>query len=145
MLVVSRFRKKLKIILVTINYMFCENCGNKIQDGYKFCTKCGNSTISNSSKSSSRLNNNEVWWIRLLKVLYIIIHIPLLVILPIVWSTNTESCYYYSCSGSNSQAFWYSLLTLVIYIVIIRLIKLATIYIAIGRKPEWKKEFKKLF
>src|SRR3989344_632800 len=114
--------------------MFCEHCGNKIQDGYKFCTKCGNSTTSNLSKNfstSSKLTHNETWWIRLLKVLYIIIHLPLLLIIPLVWSANTESCYY-SCSGSTGQAFWYSLLTLVIYIVIIRLIKLATMYIAMS-------------
>ena len=127
--------------------MYCEHCGSKIQDGYKFCTKCGNSTTKNSLKDFTtppKQTNNETWWVRLLKVLYIIIHLPLLLIIPLVWSENTESCYY-SCSGSTSQAFWYSLLTLVIYIVVVRLIKLAVMYIAMGRKPEWKKEFRKLF
>jgi len=43
------------------------------------------------------------------------------------------------------MAFWYSILALMIYVAIIRLIKVAVLYITIGRKPEWKKEFRKLF
>jgi len=122
--------------------MFCENCGSKIQEGHKFCTKCGHlvdSTIKTSSTRQTLSTLNENWWHRLLKVLYIVGYIPLLIIIPIVWSEN--SCYY--CSDGDS--FWYSLLTLVIYVVVIRLIKIAVLYVAMGRRPEWKKEFKKLF
>lgn len=120
--------------------MFCEECGNKIKDGHKFCIKCGYSIVSNSPENKKReLVDNEKWWHRLLKVLYIISYIPLLIIIPIVWSTNT--CYY--CSKSDS--FWYSLLTLFIYVVIIRLIKIAILYVILGRRPKWKREFKKFF
>lgn len=124
--------------------MFCENCGNKIQDGYKFCTKCGYSTVPTERKTTkqSEISLRDRWWHRLLKILYIVSYLPLLVIIPLVWSENIS--YYYS-SSSYGDAFWYSLLTLVIYVVILRLIKLAVIYIVFGRKPEWKKEFKKLF
>lgn len=127
--------------------MFCTNCGSKNENDSKFCIKCGNLiTLDQEETLIKRPQDtlNENWWIRLLKVLYIFIHIPLLIIIPVVWNTNTESCYY-TCSGSTGEAFWYSLLTLVIYMVIVRLIKLATIYIAMGRKPRWKKEFKKFF
>jgi cytoskeletal protein RodZ len=68
--------------------------------------------------------------------------LPLLIIIPVVWSENSYS--YYG-GGSEGEAFWYSLLTLVIYMAIARLIKIAVLYVALGRKPEWKKEFKKLF
>lgn len=122
--------------------MFCENCGNKNQEGHKFCTKCGHLVDSKEKVSITKqapLMLNENWWHRLLKVLYIVGYIPLLIIVPVVWSAN--SCYY--CSGSDS--FWYSLLTLAIYVVVIRLIKIAVLYVAMGRRPEWKKEFKKLF
>ena len=123
--------------------MFCENCGNKIDSSHRFCTKCGHvfDLIKEKTSISKQAPQalNDKWWHRLLKVLYIIGYVPLLIIIPIVWSEN--SCYY--CS--NGDAFWYSLLTLVIYLVGIRLLKIAVLYIVIGRKPEWKKEFKKLF
>jgi hypothetical protein len=123
--------------------MFCENCGNKNQEGHKFCTKCGHLVDSTKEKTNfvkqTPLTLNEKWWHRLLKVLYIVGYLPLLLIIPLVWSEN--SCYY--CS--DGDAFWYSLLTLVIYVAIIRLIKVAVLYVAMGRRPEWKKEFKKLF
>lgn len=128
--------------------MFCTHCGNSINKNDLFCTKCGNLMMSKQEEAivkNPKDNLDENWWVRLLKVLYIILHLPLLIIIPIVWSSNTESCYYYICSGSTSEAFWYSLLTLIIYILIVRLIKLATMYVAIGRKPNWKKEFKKFF
>lgn len=123
--------------------MFCEHCGNKMDSSHKFCTKCGNSNIPPETKRPSvqqvAIAVNDKWWHRLLKVSYIVGYLPLLFIIPIVWSEN--SCYY--CS--DGDAFWYSLLTLVIYLIVIRLLKIAVLYVAIGRKPEWKKEFKKLF
>ena len=135
--------------------MFCENCGNKIQDGHKFCIKCGHlatENLSRSSEKSQNTNNNERWWHRLLRVLYIVAYLPLLGIIPAVWSSYVPYCTHYTytysnnyCSGSYAESFWYSLLTLVIYFVVLRLIKIATLYIVKGRKPEWKKEFKKLF
>lgn len=126
--------------------MYCEHCGNKLEQGYKFCTKCGHSTVPVMVQASTiqhvTLSLNEKWWHRLLKVLYVVLYLPLLVIIPLVWSENSYS--YYG-NGNTDEAFWYSLLTLIIYIVIARLIKIAVLYVALGRKPEWKKEFKKLF
>ncbi len=132
--------------------MFCENCGQKIKDDLKFCTECGHSV-----KSMTIKDLKERWYHRFLRVLYIISYIPLLLIIPIVWSGNNSS---YVCSGLSfksylndschyvdtyGKAFLWSLITLAIYMIIIRLIKIAVIYIIIGKKPEWKKEFKKLF
>ncbi len=126
--------------------MYCEHCGTKLEQGHKFCTKCGHSTVPVQTKTATAhqpaLSLNDKWWHRLLKVLYVVSYLPLLVIIPVVWSENSYS--YYG-GGSEGEAFWYSLLTLVIYMVIARLIKIAVLYVALGRKPEWKKEFKKLF
>ena len=126
--------------------MYCEHCGNKIEQGYKFCTKCGHSTIPvqtrTPSTSQPELSLNDKWWHRLLKVLYVVFYLPLLVIIPLVWSENSYS--YYG-NDNTGEAFGYSLITLLIYMVIVRLIKIAVLYVALGRKSEWKKEFKKLF
>jgi uncharacterized membrane protein len=128
--------------------MFCTNCGKKIKEGGVFCSECGHLVDITSPKKSpieKSINiQNEKWWYRLLKVLYLIALLPLLGIIIIVWSSYTPYCYSYSCYGSYNEAFWYSLLTLVIGLIVLRLIKLAVIYVTIGRKPDWKKEFKKL-
>ena len=126
--------------------MYCEHCGNKLDQKHKFCTKCGHSVFTLQTKtditSQSALSLNDKWWHRLLEVLYVVSYLPLLIIIPVVWSENRYSHY----SGETiGEALWYSLLTLVIYMVIVRLIKIAVLYVALGRKPEWKKEFKKLF
>ncbi len=126
--------------------MYCEHCGNKLQEGYKFCTKCGHSTVPMQTKTAvvqqSTFSLNDKWWHRLLKVLYVVSYLPLLIIIPVVWSENSYS--YYS-GNTTGEAFWYSLLTLVIYMAIVRLVKIAVLYVAFGRKPEWKREFKRLF
>jgi hypothetical protein len=130
--------------------MFCENCGNKIDDSHKFCTKCGYSAVQ-KGKESLRIQQpvetlNEKWWHRLLKVFYIILYIPLFVIIPLVWTENSSSYGYYSgYTETTGLAIWYSILTLVIYLVVARLIKLSVLYVAFGQRPGWKKQFKKLF
>lgn len=136
--------------------MFCTNCGNKIKEGEKFCTGCGNSIsfkLEENNNHQIKISNDEKWWHRLIKVLYLIAYLPLLGIIPLVWSENTPYCYTPSgrlfneqiCYGSYWESFWYSLLTLVIYVIILRLIKLAVVYVIFGQKPKWKKEFKKLY
>jgi uncharacterized membrane protein len=126
--------------------MYCEHCGKKIEQGHKFCTKCGHSTVpaqvKNNTTQQPVFSLNDKWWHRLLKVLYVVAYLPLLIIIPIVWNENSYSYYGGDTLGG---AFWYSLLTLAIYMVIVRLIKIAVLYVVLGRKPEWKKEFKKLF
>lgn len=131
--------------------MFCENCGTKLQDGHRFCTTCGHSTVqperNNPASQAVTASLNEKWWQRFLKVIYIVLYIPLLGILPIVWSANSSSYNYYSSTSTDTSgtAFWYCLLTLLIYMAIVRLIKIAVLYIAVGKKPEWKKELKRPF
>lgn len=107
-------------------------------------------------KSSQKLlpikknTTNEKWWLRLSKVAYILLYIPLLAVIPTVWSENSSEYIGYSIDGRTynntpGKAFLYSLLALVIYLVVVRLIKLAFLYITFGQKPEWKKEFTKPF
>lgn len=123
--------------------MFCENCGHKLENPDKFCTKCG-TPVHTETKAQAPIEkvSDEKWWNRLLKVLYIAAYLPLLFIIPIVWSVNSYS--YYS-GDTYGEAFWYSLVTLVIYLAVVRLIKIGVLYVALGIKPRWKREFKKLY
>lgn len=131
--------------------MFCENCGNRIDNSHKFCTKCGNSTTveikKNQTIQQGVIVSNDNWWQRLLKVAYIFLCLQILWIVPAVWGSNLPYCSTYSsyCSGSYSESFWYSVLAIVIFVFVTRLIKITVLYVAMGRKPEWKKEFKKLY
>ena len=128
--------------------MFCEHCGNKNDGSHKFCTKCGQPTSKEAIiEPTSNLNLDQKWWLRLAKVIYIMLHIPLPLILWIVWQANSSS-YDYSAQAStdtSGTAFWYSLLALAIYMVVVRLIKITFLYIAFAQKVQWKKEFKKFF
>lgn len=129
--------------------MYCENCGNKLQEGHKFCTKCGHSNSSataSSVKIAPAPNLDDRWWNRLLKVVYIFFYLQILWIVPVVWSVNSTSWSYYGgYEDTTGTAFWYSVLTIIIFVCIMRLIKVSALYVLIGQKPEWKKEFKKLF
>ena len=129
--------------------MFCENCGNKISEADSFCSQCGNTTEEgqNIVPSKQFSPHNDKWWYRLLKVGYIALLMPLLLIVPLVWSANKPyySSYFHETTGSYGWAIWYSFLSIIIYIVIARLIKISVLYIVIGQKPKWTKEFKKLF
>lgn len=127
--------------------MFCENCGNKLDSSDKFCTKCGIPVQGNVKPYVSTTSvSDEKWWYRLLKVVYIFLYFPLPLLLWLVWELNASSYSYYGGYTDNSgQAFWYCLITLVIYLAIVRLIKICALYIAIGKRPDWKREFKKLF
>ena len=134
--------------------MFCENCGNKLQQGHKFCIKCGHSSDGNSGVQEFKKNGaptlDERWWHRLLKVIYIFLYLQILWIVPVVWSSNSSSYsgYYggqYHYEDTYGAAFWYSVLAIVIFVIVLRLIKLTALYIVLAKKPEWKKEFKRLF
>ncbi len=119
----------------------------------KFCIKCGHSIgQEDQSKTVSTNHLDQKWWLRLVKVIYIGLYIPLPVVLFLVWSENSEYCFYgyypnsnLTCIGTLSEAFWYSLLTFVIWVVVLRLAKAAFLYISLAQKPQWKKEFKKFF
>jgi hypothetical protein len=124
-----------------------------MDSSHKFCTKCGhlNSPAENKrpAMQQSAVISNDKWWQRLVKVVYIFLYAQILWIVPVVWSVNsTDYDYYggqYHYTDTTGEALWYSTLAIIIFIVVIRLIKFTVLYIAMGRKPEWKKEFKKLF
>lgn len=135
--------------------MFCEKCGNKIEESSGFCEKCGNRVIQEKSRIKTQSDTSELenkWWYRLMKVAYIFLNIILLPILISVWLENYKTYsgydkYTYSSIYTNTPgiALWYSFLTLIIYVIVLRLIKITFFYIFFGQKLEWKKEFKKLW
>lgn len=118
--------------------MFCITCGNKLNDGEKFCTECGNLTT--SEKSVTKAHNDERWWHRLANVFYVFAHLPLLIIVPLVWTENARqySTYYKTYRGSDGEAIWYCFLTIVIWLLVLRLAKMALRYIVHGSKPKFK-------
>lgn len=93
----------------------------------------------------------DKWYLRLVKVIYIILYIPLPFVIWGVWVSNDLHSYYNSYSrewvsyGSYGETFWYCLLTLIIWMVILRLVKIAVLYIFTGIKPIWKREFQNFF
>lgn len=132
--------------------MFCENCGNKLKENHKFCTGCGHSNSSELSHKKESIFSDEKWWHRLAKVIYIGLYLPLPVALIAVWSENSQSCvssfyptYSRTCTDTLGEAFLLTLLTLVAWVVVLRLMKIIFLYITLARKPQWKKEFKKFF
>lgn len=127
--------------------MFCENCGNTIQHGHKFCMKCGQPINTHMPNQSIIADHDQVWWFRMAKVIYIVLYIPLPFVLWGAWAANSESYNYYTRTYTSTagNAFWYSLITLIIYVVILRLLKITFLYIAFGQKVQWHKEFKKFF
>lgn len=128
--------------------MFCEKCGNKLKEDHKFCTECGHSTGDESVlKTSTSINLDQKWWYRLAKVIYVILYIPLPFLVILTWNENSSSYNYFSktYTDTTGEAFWYSFLTLVVYVIIVRLIKITFLYITLAEKPQWKKEFKKIF
>ena len=82
-----------------------------------------------------------------MKVAYILSYIPLPFVIGAVWVENSSIYNYYTktYTDSSGEAFVLCIFTLVIYIVSLRLIKLIILYITLSQKPDWKKEFKKLF
>lgn len=127
--------------------MFCENCWNKLQKSDKFCSSCGqkNTDLEDNNKVHDENILEQKWWLRLIKVIYVILWVPLPIIIITAWNINEP---YYSTYGtywSYEEAFWYALVFWWLYFCLIKCIKLAFLYIALGKKPKWKQEFKKLF
>lgn len=127
--------------------MYCENCGHKMDGSHKFCTKCGSPMRQDKIPVSAAAISDEKWWLRLLKVAYILLYLPLPLFLLIAWSANSSSYdwYTHTTTDTTGSAIWYSFLTLLVYMAVVRLIKIATLYVAMGQRPQWKKEFTKLF
>lgn len=132
--------------------MFCKKCGTENKDSYKFCIHCGETlTIPDNLLELTVVKNNhdKYWWYRLLKVAYIFFYLQIIWIVMVVWGENSSryvsnypNSYY---KDTYAEAFWDSILTVVIFIIIIRLIKIAVLYITMAQKPEWKKEFQRIF
>lgn len=128
--------------------MFCTNCGNKITGKEKFCTECGASihdgqkvsTAENLSHSDIKSVHHERWWYRLAVVMYITAHLPLLVVVPLVWDANSRyySTYSKTYSGSDWEAFGACVITIFFWVLTLRLIKLALRYVVSGKKPKFK-------
>jgi ABC-type Fe3+ transport system permease subunit len=139
--------------------MFCTNCGNKIEESDKFCTKCGNLSTKGQeqiitkaapTRTTSPILSEDKWWQRLLKVGYIFLCLQILWIVPVVWSVNSSTYVGYSYGQSSykdtpDEAFWYSVLAILIFMVATRLLKITVLYVAMGKKPNWTSEFKKLY
>lgn len=134
--------------------MYCHKCGNEIKESDKFCTKCGQPVVVATERTVRETHHiapvtNDKWWQRLLKVVYIFLWLQILWIVPAVWSVNsTDYSYYggqYHYTDTYGAAFWYSILAIIIFVVVIRLMKVTVLYVVLGRKPGWKKQFKKFF
>lgn len=130
--------------------MFCEKCGHQLNNE-RFCPNCGKEIYHTQIEHDHTPKSQDKWYLRLARVIYIVLYIPLPFVIFGVWTSNDPYSYYSSYSrewisyGSYGEAFWYSLLTLVIWVVILRLIKIAILYIFTGVKPRWKMEFKKFY
>jgi hypothetical protein len=126
--------------------MFCEKCGNKYQQGENFCTNCGASlenklfNATTPTPAEPETKKEERWWHRLANVIYIIAHLPLLIIVPLVWTENARqySTYTKTYRGSDGEALWYCFLTIVIWLLVLRLVKMTLKYIARETKPKFK-------
>lgn len=153
-----RYRNNIYPYFSKLNNMYCTNCGNKIEEYSKFCTNCGNSSVEFNNEIKPEVNHisvvqqvasDEKWWFRLLKVIYIFICLQILWIVPLVWSVNSTeyvSGYYGGYyKDTPDTAFWYSVLAILIYMSLTRLLKIAVLYVSIGKKPQWGKEFKKFY
>lgn len=138
--------------------MFCTNCGSKIELSDKFCTKCGNLSTKERgdvvnvipTRTASPVFSEDKWWQRLLKVGYIFLCLQILWIVPVVWEANSSTYVGYSYGQSSykdtpEEAFWYSVLAVLIFMTVTRLLKITVLYVAMGKKPNWAREFKKLY
>jgi hypothetical protein len=138
--------------------MFCTKCGNKIEKTDKFCTQCGNVSTGETEPTVQPIQTHKVstiipedkWWQRLLKVAYIFLCLQILWIVPVVWSVNSSTYVGYSYGQSSykdtpDEAFWYSVLAILIFMTVTRLLKITVLYVALGKKPNWASEFKKLY
>ncbi len=139
--------------------MYCTNCGSKIEGSDKFCIKCGNSLVTGNEQVALKVTPvhkatpvtlDDKWWQRLLKVGYIFLCLQILWIVPVVWDSNSSTYIGYSYGQSSykdtpDEAFWYSVLAVIIFVTVTRLLKITVLYVAMGKKPNWESEFKKLY
>ena len=129
--------------------MTCPKCKVESTGQNNFCTKCG-TALHKKDKTKEKQKKNkleEKILFRIGKVAYILYYIFLVLVAIGVWleSQPYYSSYYEKTMGSVDEAFGYTLLTLLIGIVFIRLMKVAFIYICFAQKADWSSEIKKWF
>lgn len=124
--------------------MFCIKCGNKYEEDENFCKECG---VIKESLSQSKNRSEDKWWLRLARVVYIFLVLMLVTIAVSVGLVNKPyySNYYDSYIGSYGEMFGYTFLTLFVGILVLKFVKLSSTYVVFGKRPEWRKEFKKFF
>ena len=116
--------------------MFCENCGNNIKSPDKFCENCGNPKVAMSLDETlaKAQNLDQKWWYRFAKVFYIALYILLPIYLLFLWDDVRDD-----------ERLTVMLVMFIVYIALARLIKIVFLYITLGRKPQWAREFRRLF
>jgi hypothetical protein len=124
---------------------FCANCGTRIETKASFCEKCGAAVYVENEKQISRSPFEGKVWYRLLKVIYIVLFGIFVggTLLMSYALIPTET--YYDPNPDYGSWFFYSLLALFIVWGLLKLVRIGVLYIALGGKPAWKKEFKKFY
>ena len=90
--------------------------------------------------TTDSINKDEKWYHRLAIVVYILSHIPLIFVVQAVWLEYAREYSYYHKTyvGSDADALWLSFIAIIIYILVLRLIKMIIKYILKGTKPKLK-------
>lgn len=132
--------------------MFCSYCGQSQPDNHAFCTKCGKQILKHESPRSIEFDSIKNLGLRISKVIYILLYLPLPLILWAVWTSTYYTYSYISIYDdvgtkveSPEKALLYTACTLLIYLILVRLIKLAFLYIFFGYKINWRNEVKKIY
>jgi hypothetical protein len=127
--------------------MFCTNCGKGIDGNEKFCINCGRALTKDSGVTSEvkqtvveKVSSDERWYHRLGTVVYVLAHLPLLFVVPFVWSENARyyDVYFETYRGSDGEAFVWVIITIVIWLLVLRGIKMMLRYVVGGYRPSIK-------
>ena len=103
--------------------MFCEKCGSKLSDKAAFCEGCGNPIGIPVKKEKNQFTpSKNIWWYRLSKTLYIIAHLLLLLIIPLLSGTKDDFLVWKIALG---------------YFLFLKLIKISFFYVVFSQKPKW--------
>ncbi len=121
--------------------MYCKECGHEYGTDEKYCIKCGKSLDSNYGGTGE----GGRWYHRLGMVIYVFFNLLLLPVVFAVWSESSKTYvsdggygYNYHYEYDYVMGLWYSFLTVVVWLLVLRLIKIALRYIATGRKFQFK-------
>jgi hypothetical protein len=127
--------------------MFCERCGNKLNKGDLFCIECGQRRTVDETRIPTTNKLEGKWWFRLLKVAYIGAYLLLVPALLFTWTENSTR-YDYALReyvSTPGAAFWASFTILLIYIAIMKTLRISFFYVALGDRAKWKREIIKFY